>query len=64
MTRVPTSTSAFLATITWAKFHYSIYPCPRAPSYLNSSLPGYVTIGCIEPRTHHLGTWESQGCIH
>ena len=25
--------------------------CPRAPSYLNSRLLGYVTVG--EPRTHH-----------
>ena len=29
---------------------------PRAPSYLNSRLLGYVTIGYIEPRIHYLGT--------
>ena len=26
---------------------------PRAPSYLNSRLLGYVTIGFMEPRTHY-----------
>ena len=31
---------------------------PRTPSYLNSRLPGYVTIGDIEPRTHYLGNWS------
>ena len=31
---------------------------PRPPSYLNSGLLGYVTIGYIEPRTHYLGNWE------
>ena len=30
----------------------------RAPNYLNSRLPGYVTIGYIEPRTHYLGIWS------
>ena len=28
---------------------------PRAPSYLNSGLLGYVNIGYIEPRTPYLG---------
>ena len=31
---------------------------PRTPNYLNSRLPGYVTIGYIEPRTHYLGNWS------
>ena len=34
---------------------------PRAPSYLNSRLLGYVItgiIGYIEPRTHDLGNWR------
>ena len=32
-------------------------PHPRAPSYLNSRLLGYVTIGYIEPSSHYLGNW-------
>ena len=35
---------------------------PRAPSYLNSRLLVYVTIGCIEPRTHYLGNWSPRVC--
>ena len=31
---------------------------PKAPSYLNGRLLGYVTIGNIEPRTHYLGNWS------
>ena len=31
---------------------------PRAPSYLNSRLLGYLTIGYIEPRTQYLGNWS------
>ena len=32
---------------------------PSSPSYLNSRLLGYVTIGKIEePRTHYLGNWS------
>ena len=30
----------------------------RLPSYPNSRLLGYVTIGYIEPRTHSLGNWS------
>ena len=30
---------------------------PRAPSFLNSRLLGYVTIGYIEPSSHYLGNW-------
>ena len=38
---------------------------PRAPSYLNSRLLGYVTIGYIEPRTHYLGNWSPRvKCRH
>ena len=33
-------------------------PYPRAPSYLNSRLLGYVTIGYIEPSSHYLGNWS------
>ena len=37
-----------------------LYPLfyPRAPSYLNSRLLGYVTIGYIEPSSHYLGNWS------
>ena len=31
---------------------------PRAPSYLNSSLLGYVTVGYIVPSSHYLGNWS------
>ena len=31
---------------------------PRAPSYLNSRLLGYVTIGDIVPSSHYLGNWS------
>ena len=34
---------------------------PRAPSYPNSRLLGYVSIGYIEPRTHDLGNWSPRG---
>ena len=39
---------------------------PRASSYLNSRLLGYVTIGYIEPRTRYLGNWSPRvgGSIH
>ena len=33
---------------------------PRAPSYLNSRLLGYVIIGYMEPRTHHSSNWSSR----
>ena len=33
-------------------------PDPKAPSYLNSRLLGYVAIGCLEPRTHYSGNWS------
>ena len=32
--------------------------CPRAPSYLNSRLLGYVPIGYIEPSSHYFGNWS------
>ena len=35
-----------------------ILSSPRAPSYLNSGLLGYVTIGYLGPRTHYLGNWS------
>ena len=31
---------------------------PRAPSYLNSRLLGYVNIGYIVPSSHYLGNFE------
>ena len=31
---------------------------PRAPSYLNSRLLGYVTMGYIEASSHYLGNWS------
>ena len=34
---------------------------PRAPSYLNSRLLGYATIGYVEPSSHDLGIWEPLG---
>ena len=37
---------------------------PRAPSYLNSKLLAYVTIGYIEPRTHYLGNWSPKVYIY
>ena len=44
--------------------HYTIIP--RAPSYLNSRLLGYVTIGYAEPSSHHLGDWgpRATGCLY
>ena len=33
-------------------------PLGRAPSYLNSRLLGYVTIGYVEPGTHYVGNWS------
>ena len=31
---------------------------PGAPSYLNSGLPGYVTIGYVVPSSHYLSKWS------
>ena len=36
--------------------NYCTYP--TAPSYLNSRLLGYVTIGYIELSSHYLGNWS------
>ena len=36
---------------------------PRAPSYRNSRLLGYVAIGYIEPRYQYLGDWSPRGCM-
>ena len=32
---------------------------PKAPSYLNSRLQGYETLGYLEPRNHYLGNWRT-----
>ena len=38
--------------------HKKILIDPRAPSYLNSRLLVYVTIGYTVPRTHDIGSWS------
>ena len=40
---------------------YLLYP--KDPSYLNSRLLGYVTIGYREPRTHYLGNWSPRDSL-
>ena len=40
------------------------FPNPRAPSYLNRGLLGYVTIRYKEPRTHELGNWSPRETLY
>ena len=37
---------------------YFVLVNPKAPSYLNSRLLGYVTIRYVEPSSHYLGNWS------
>ena len=36
---------------------------PRAPTYLNSRLLGYVTIGYMETSSCYLGTWSPRASV-
>ena len=44
-------------------YNYQVLgPLGKALSCLNSRLPGYVTIGYIEPGTQYLGNWSPRDC--
>ena len=53
--------SGFVAELGRVWTEILLLPYPRAPSYLNSSLLGYVAIGYIELRT--LNPKPNIGCI-
>ena len=38
-------------------------PLPSAPSFLNSRLLSYVTVGHTEPSFNYLGSWEPKGRV-
>ena len=42
---------------------FETFPRPRAPSYLNRRLLGYVTIGYIVHSSHYLGNWSPRKAL-